>query len=792
VARPGSYPNRVTERFHFDMPTIPQVKTGLRFVGQGIPRLDARDKVRGQTRFADDIPLPDLWYGQVVRSPVARGRLHSLRRNPAFDWSRVVVVTPDDIPGENVLDMFLRDMPVLAESEINYAGEPLALVAAPTRALAREAAARIEPEIEALPALLTLQDMVERYRSDRSSLDELAAYHSLKGNAEKALAQADRVIESEFWCGHQEHMYIEPQSVTAIPEGEGGILIEGSFQCPYYVTPALCSTLNIPPEKLRVRQSGIGGAFGGKEEFPVLMGGHSALLAMKCNRPVRMTMGRTEDVLYSPKRHPAWIRHRTGLTRDGTIAGMQVELILDGGGYTTISREVLYRATLTSGMGYRCEHVQVDGYVYRSHTPPNGAFRGFGTPQALWGQESHVDELAAACGLRPDAFRLQNCMTRGDTTPTGGVLREQVGCAAVLRETFKRSRFAERLGQCSRGRPGTGPWYGIGAGIIVHGQGFRGDYENKTKPEVAAELDFFDDGLPGVRLRVSSTEMGQGAHTVLPQIAADALSVDIRRVSCPYPDTGFVPNSGSTNASRTTMIVGHVVHGAVRKMKEALETFAKETFYSGQEVQLENGFFAPSWGGESTPFEEVAALYLKKNGPLSTKHVYSGPKVEWNEAEAKGDAYYTYTWGCNVAEVEVDPLTLQIKVRRVTATYDVGRIINPVTAKGQIEGALVQALGYAVMERLQSEDGRFTADRMQTYVIPTTLDIPELDLEFLNEPFEAVAPGAKGLGELAIDGLAPAVGNAVEQATGVRLRELPLTPEKLLDAIRKKESRSVA
>ena len=766
------------------------------FVGAGMPRVDAEAKVRGRTRYADDIEVPGCWYGHIVRSPVSRGRLRDLMLDPGFDWSRVVVTTARDIPGPNVFVMHARSMPVLAEDEIRYRGEPLSVFAAPTLRLAREAAEHVRPDIAEEPAALHLDDIVRRFKAGRLPLEPVPGAEVLcrqtivKGDAEAALAKADLVVEEEYTAGHQEQLYIEPQGLTAIPQPDGGLLIEGSLQCPYYVVHETHEALGLPEEKMRVRQSAVGGAFGGKEEFPSMLAAYCALPALKSVHPVRIVYDRHQDILFSTKRHPVWSRYRAGLRRDGTIAALKVDFMLDGGAYLTLSDVVMYRGILHAAMGYRCDHVFVNGLVVRTHTFPSGAFRGFGAPQAWWGMESHADRMARACGMPPHEFRLKNGLRGGDTTPTGQVLRENQGTPAVLEEALRRSQFAAKLPRCSRGRAGEKKWHGIGLSFFCHGAGFTGDGEAKIRARGAVDLDWIGKDRPGAVIRVSSTEMGQGAFTVLSQIAAYALSVDLAHVSCPMPDTAFVPNSGPTVASRTTMVVGSTVHGAARKLKLALEEYAAGRFFGGRRPELRDGVLRADGG--SRLFAEVASAFLRERGPLRAECQFALPEgTKWDKQAFRGDAYPGYSWGCNVAEVEVDTRTCEIKVTRVTACYDIGRVINPVTAKGQVEGGLAQALGYAVMEKIGvGKDGRFDANRMQTYVIPTALDVPAYDITFVEFPYEFAEPGAKGVGEIPMDGLAPAIANALFEATGVRFNTIPITPERLFEALRRKTAKS--
>lgn len=753
-------------------------------VGMGLPRRDGDEKVRGITQYVDDIRAPDAWHAWVVRSPISRGRLKKLVFDPAFDWSRVCVVTPKDIPGENVVDFVGRDMPFIAHDWIQYKGEPLALIAAPSRALAREAALHVKAEIEEHPPLLTLREIVDQYNRDRAPLHKLVEQTISKGSVEQGFAEADLVVEGEYWSGHQEQLYIEPQGMIVFPEPDGGVFIQGSLQCPYYVAPELVITLNLPLEKIRVKQSAVGGGFGGKEEFPTLIAGYCALLALKSGKPVKIIYDRHQDILYTTKRHPAWVRHRTGLKRDGSITAMQVDVVFDGGAYITLSPVVLYRGILHSTLGYKCPNVFVDGHTYRTNTFPNGAFRGFGAPQAIWALESHMDVCAKQLKMSPDAFRLHNALHLGDATATGQIISEPMGTPDVLEKTLERSQFAKKRAQCSHGDPSAKTWYGIGLSFFGHGAGFTGDGEARLKAKAALDLELLDDGEPGVNIRISSTEMGQGTFTIMPQIAADGVSIPINRVMCPHPDTRFVPDSGPTVASRTTMIVGSTLFDAGRKLKKLLEEYASEAFFGGAPAELSDGLFQNSYSNEKIDFARVAHQLIRDRGPQRVYNQFKLPDtLKWDQRTFRGDSYPSYSWGCNAAEVEVDPLTLQIKVTKITSFWDIGRVINPVLAKGQIEGGLAQALGFAVMEKMGIKDGLFDASRMQTYVVPTALDTPEMIVEFIEYPHIHTALGAKGVGEVPIDGLMSAIANAVDAATGVRIVELPITPEKLMEKL---------
>jgi len=667
-------------------------KKNYRVVGQKVIRPDAYEKVRGQARYVDDYETLGTWRGYVVRSAVAHGKLKSLTFDESFDWTSVVTVTAEDIPGQNVVDMMRDDMPLIAFDEIRYRGEPLALIAAPTLALAQEAAKYIHADIEELPSIQTVEEIVSLYKTDRGQLLELEEKNIVRGDAEAIFAKAEQVIEGEYWTGHQEQLYLEPQGLVAEPT-EKGVYIRGSMQCPYYISTELVKLLNIPLEDIRVEQDMTGGAFGGKEDFPTLLAGYCALLALKGKCPVKIIYDRHEDILYSTKRHPSWTHYRTVLNEDGSLAAMHVEMILDGGAYATLSPVVLYRGILHAALAYRCEHVTIKGYVYASNTFPSGAFRGFGAPQAYWGLESHTEDLATAAGLAPHTFRLQNCFKQGDITATGQTLLTSVGTPAVLEEALRRSGFEEKLAKCSHGK-GDKKWYGIGLAYFGHGAGFTGDGEARFGSKATAELGWIAEEVPGVILRASSTEMGQGAQTVLAQMGAEGVNLPFEQVIYTLPDTSLTPNTGPTAASRTTMVVGNIFFNAGRQLKKKLEAQASERYFDGAATTLNTGTFVTDDGREKS-FETLAAQLLRNGENLRTEYTFKlPPGIHWDQETFKGDAYPAYSWACNVAEVEVDPLTLQIKLKKITAVFDVGRLINPVLSMGQLEGGLIQTVGY--------------------------------------------------------------------------------------------------
>jgi CO/xanthine dehydrogenase Mo-binding subunit len=723
-----------------------------RIVGTSPVRTDGWEKVSGAARFIADLDFPGAWIGGTVRSPVPRGRLRGIRRDPVFDWSRVTVVTAADLPGPNTVAMIREDHPVLAAEEVRFVAEAVALVAAPDRGTLDSALAAISLDIEDLPAVLTMEDALGGRVLTWGTDNILAEYRVTRGDVAAALRDADLVVEGEYRTGHQEHLYIETNGLVAIPRADGAIEIVGSLQCPFYIRNALARGLALPPEQVIVRQVATGGAFGGKEDFPSVLAMHAAVLALSCGRPVRMIYDRTEDIRATTKRHPSVVRHRTGVRRDGTIVGAEIDIVFDGGAYTTLSPVVLSRGILHAGGAYRIPAASIRGRAVATNSPPNGAFRGFGVPQTMFAIERQIDRIAAALGLDPLEVRRKNLLRTGDILPYGQVLEEDVGAEAVLERVVEMSGYESWNGQAGStltGTSGRRVRRGLGLSLFHHGSGFTGAGEDKIAGRVHVRL------VPGLagdadgvyEVLVSSTEMGQGAATVLCQIAAETLGVPLEQVSMPLPDTSVVPDSGPTVASRTTMIVGRILVDACHDLARKL----------------------------------AAARASGNRGPVTGEAVYQPtPGLAWDEAAYRGDAYKAYAWGADVVEVEVDEDTLEISPVRAWAVVEIGRAVHPVLAAGQVEGGTLQGFGWACLEEIKSSGGHFLNDRMATYVVPTALDAPPVTVEIIELPHPRGPLGAKGLGELPIDGAAPAFAAAVSDATGLFPCELPITPERLL------------
>ncbi|MDO8501943.1 MAG: xanthine dehydrogenase family protein molybdopterin-binding subunit [Gemmatimonadaceae bacterium] len=692
-------------------------------VGSSVARKDGIGKATGGARYIDDLVFPGMLHGRTIRSTVPRGRIKSIRLD--FDTSGFTVVDYRDVPAKNAVDLMTQDQPFLTEREVKHMAEPVLLLAHENKERLNAATVVIEYEEQ------------EPLFDPEKSTEVFKEVEIVKGDAESALAGSDVIIvEGTYRTGHQEHVYIEPNGVIAVPE-EGGIAVYGSMQCPFYVLKALRCMLGSAYPNVRVIQTETGGGFGGKEEYPSIISGHAVLLALKSGRPVKIVYDREEDMIATTKRHPSIVRHRTGVTRDGRLVAMDVDVLMDGGAYATLSPTVLSRGCIHASGPYKCDNIRIRGRTVFTNTPPNGAFRGFGAPQTEFAVEVHMDRIAEQLGMDSVELRRINALRPGDTTATGQVLRDDASAHMVLDEAVRRTDFARKR------REWKGTNRSIGLSLFYHGAGFTGAGERNLKSKARLDLT-----PTGVRIAVGSTEIGQGTRTMHAQIVTDALGMLYESVEVAQPDTSRVADSGPTVASRTCMVVGKILEECAHEMKDRL-------------------------GGLSP------AEYHARHGPISVERMYEPPDwIVWDEQTYRGDAYATYGWGCDVAELELDPDTYEVKPIRFTAVQEFGRPIHPALARGQIEGGTAQGLGYALLERVVMRNGAMANSQLTNYVIPTTLDMPEMDVVMMENPYPGGPFGAKGLGELPMDGPAPAIVNAL-RSLGLDVREIPATPELL-------------
>jgi CO/xanthine dehydrogenase Mo-binding subunit len=755
-------------------------------VGSSPIRKEGRAKVTGRAQYIDDITLPNMWHGATVRSTIARGRIKSITYSPEIAWSQYTIVTAADIPGENTIIHLTKDHPCLAAEYINHPAEPILLLAHPEKSALLAALAAIHIDYEEFPGVFTIEDSELGAAGDKARIiwrgddpkhhapNTFKTYLMQKGDEplsdaalEAVFASADFIVEGEYRTGAQEQLYIENNGIIAeahhTTDGTlESVTVSGCMQCPYYVVHALELVFNLPAEKCRVIQTETGGAFGGKEDFPSVIGSHAALLAMKSGHPVKITYDRAEDLIATTKRHPSRTRHRTAVSREGKLLAGEIEVVIDGGAYVTLSPVVLSRACIHAPGPYHWPHLTVRAKAMATNVAPHGAFRGFGAPQSLFALERHMDKIARVVGLSPEELRRRNFLATGMKTATGQHLTDKVDMQHLLTRALAESNYHAKRAEFDRTNPTSTIKRGIGFAAFMHGSGFTGSGERRLNSLVKIEITA--EGRPNIL--VSSTEFGQGTNTILSQVCAQTLRIPYEEVLVAQPDTSIVPNSGPTVASRTAMIVGKLVERASQSLCATLVASGLPHEYSPEQ------------------FKQAAIAYLRKHGPLTAEARYElphGTTVFWDDDAYKGDAYPTYAWAVYVAEVAVDTRTYFTQVTDFHALQEVGKVIHPILAAGQIEGGVAQGIGYALYEKCVYVDGLMRNNQMTNYIMPTSADLPAIHIHFEEVPSIHGPSGAKGIGELPMDGPAPAILNAIEHATGISFTEVPLLPEDIFE-----------
>ncbi len=749
-------------------------------VGSSPLRKEGVAKVMGQAKYVDDITLPDMWFGATVRSTIARGRIVSITFDPAIPWHEFTIVTAADIPGENTIVHLTKDHLCLAETHVNHPNEPILLLAHPDRAVLPAAVAGVQITYEELPGVFTIE---ESEAPDAPAIWEPApedALHSQEKNVfktylmesgeaaslETIFANAAYIVEGEYRTGAQEQLYIENNGVIAEAfRAEDGSLesvkVQGAMQCPYYLVHALELVFKLPEEKCRVIQTETGGAFGGKEDFPSVIGSHAALLALKSGHPVKICYDRAEDMAGTTKRHPSRSRHRTAVSKDGKILGGEIDFALDGGAYVTLTPVVLSRGTIHAPGPYHWPALRVRAKAMATNLPPHGAFRGFGAPQSIFGTERHMDKIARVVGITPEEMRRRNLLAVGDRTATGQIIHDTVDMQQMLTRALTESGYHAKREEFARTNPTSTIKRGVGFATFLHGAGFTGSGERRLNSLVKMIVDA-KTGNP--HILVSSTEFGQGTNTILCQVAAEVLGIPYDEVFITQPDTKIVPNSGPTVASRTAMIVGKLVEQTAIKILAALQPY-------GYEI-----------GNTFEQFKKAAIAYGIEHGDVNVEARYQSPgDIFWDDEAYRGEAYPAYAWAVYVAEVAVDTSTYSATCTDFYALQEVGKVLHPVLAKGQIEGGVAQGIGYALYEKCVWQRGHMANNQMTNYIMPTSADLPPLHVAFEEIPSIHGPFGAKGIGELPMDGPAPAILNAIEAATGIAFTEVPLLPEDIFE-----------
>jgi len=746
-------------------------------VGTDVIRLEAVDKATGRLRYSADKSAPGMLHAKALRSAYPHARITGLDTSKAEAASGVVaVLTASDVPGRNGFGLHLKDQPVFAEYYVRTLGDAIAAVIAESEHQAEAALDLIEVEYQPLAVIDTPQAAL--------STEALALHQNgnlihrvqvNKGDIEIGFAQADVVVEGEYTTPFIEQAYIEPEAGLAVPDGDCINLYVGS-QGPTNDHSSLCDVLDLPSQRVRVVHMPMGGGFGGKEDITV----HAivALGALKTGRPVRFVWSRQESLLCSTKRHAETMHYRTGATSDGRLVALEADIVADGGAYASVSEKVIFRSAVFAGGPYVIPHVRVDARVAYTNNPPGGAMRGFGSPQVAFAAESQMDLLAEALGMDPIELRLKNILEPGKATITGQVLEHSVGARAAL-EAVRDQLAASPLPVAGPGRQ-----LGVGVACAYKNVGFGGG----GRDSAGARLELLSDG--SLLVRHGAMDMGQGCDTVMAQIAAQTLGVPLHRVQVHAGDTANDPDGGQTTASRQTFVTGNAVRIAALNLRDDLcSAVARSHDLPSEAIILAGGVFRRSADDTAVAtLDDFSHEAAREGREYSAEHVYAAPQTfpipEKIVADPKGDTaapplQYAYCFGAQAAIIAVDEETHEIEVLKVIAAQDVGQAINPKSVIGQMEGALVMGLGYALSEEFRLAEGRPLSDRLGKLGLLRIDKLPELHTIIVTDPHPDGPFGAKGMSELPISPTAPAVANAVAQAVGARVRSLPITKDKI-------------
>ena len=734
-----------------------------RIVGTSVPRKEGRDKVTGKSQYVDDMVLPGMLFGATVRSQIPRGYIRKITFGPGVDWNEFVAVSAKDIPGKNCISLIGDDQPCLASGFVNHPEEPILLLAHSDRHRLSKAVQAVSIEYDPLPGIFTIEEGERRSQIVWGDDNIFKTYLIEKGDLDRIWEKADYIVEGEYSTGAQEQLYIENNGMIASFDSEKGITVWGSLQCPYYVHKALMALCKLPADKVRVVQMETGGAFGGKEEYPSMIAAHAALLAMKSKRPVKIIYDRLEDMAATTKRHPSRTRHRTAVSRDGKILGGEIDFTIDGGAYLTLSPVVLSRGAIHAGGPYYWPSVRIRAKAVATNAPPHGAFRGFGAPQSLFAMERHMDRIAQRAGLSPVEIRRRNFLQPGQATTTEQVVQEPIDLGKLLDRGLEVSEYESKKRRFAIQNQTGSFRKGMGIATFLHGAGFTGSGERYLNSVVGVEG--CADG--SVQVLVSSTEFGQGTKTVLSQIAAEALRLPYESVSVAQADTLEVPNSGPTVASRTVMVVGKLVQSAALGIAQTL---------------ISSGLLSEDYSADA--FRAACQQHVAKHGQFRCWSRYeSPPGIFWDDEKYRGEAYAAFAWAVYIAEVTVDLTTYSVSVDDFVALQEVGKVLHPLLARGQIIGGIAQGIGFCLYEKVVWQDGRMLNGQMTNYIMPTSSDLPPMRVLFEELGNVHGAYGAKGIGELPMDGPAPAIVNAVEDALAVRFDSIPLLPEDIMDGL---------
>ena len=749
----------------------------MTLIGKNMERVDSLDKVLGKPLYTLDILPENCLFLKLVRSTHAHALLKRVDVSEARNYPGVVqVITAADIPGINESAALLPDKPLLASDKVRFVGEPLAAIASYDQATAEEAVDLVKIEYEDLPAVFSPIEAMEPDAPKIHAKGNIAKHLKLrKGSVEEGFAQADYIVEGTYKTHFQEPVPLEPEAGFAFAEPNGSVTCVGSMQSPFHVQTGIAKILSLRPEQVRVIQAATGGAFGPKsDEMPVDILGLAAIVAVRTGKPTALAYTREESMIGHTKRHPFVIELKAGVKKNGKLTAWEAQLVADTGAYASLGPLVVTRALFHATGPYEIPNVRSDAYCVYTNNTMAGSFRGFGGPQSHFAAESHVEEIAKKVGMDSLEFRRLNMLRPGTLTATSQLVDESCGLEECIEKVLeasdwyrKRKEYTKQTGTIRKG---------IGIAIMYHG--------NSLGPEgndyVAAHMKIDKDGT--IRFRTALTEYGTGATSGLLQIAAETMHLPMSYFKLDPPDTDYCNDAGPTVASRTTAVGGRAAQMVAGKLHQRLkEIAAAKMNCTVDEIESSNALYYIRDDPErSVSYLDVVQAANDQGLELNVEDTFTAPKCEYDPETSQGTTYLQYTYGAVTAEVSVDIETGKVQIDKMVAAYDVGKAINPLSVEGQIEGGTVQGLGYAIMEELIHKDGIVLNPNLADYYIPTSMDIPEIKSIIVEYPGHLGPYGAKVIGEPPIVLPAPAIVNAIDHAIGVRLTEIPATPNRVL------------
>jgi xanthine dehydrogenase molybdenum-binding subunit len=753
----------------------------MRVISQSVPPIEIEDKVTGRGKYTDDYVFPETLFARTLRSPHAHARILSINTDKARALAGVqAVLTYKDVPGENLHGLVYRDWPVLCSDVVRYVGDAVAIVAAESEDIAAQALDLIEVEYEPLQVIgnpvfahSPEAPVLHPNHPTGNLLKHIKVRH---GDIEKGFAEADVIVEREYKTPTTEHAFLEPECAIGVPAGYPGhdkLTVYVGSQIPYQDRNQIALAMGLPEENVRVIGTLIGGGFGGKEDIAGQI--HVAMLANVTGKPVKMLYTRQESLIFHPKRHATIIRIKTGAKKNGKLTAVEATLYGDGGAYASLSDKVMTRATTHATGPYEVPNAKIDCFAMYTNNVPSGAFRGFGVTQSAFAVEQNMDLLAEALGIDPIQFRLLNAQKVGVTTATGQLLRESVGLIETI-DDVQRDMLATVNG--------TGFHWGWRDGHKAYGWGIACAYKNTglgggAPDKSEAEVEAYEDG--SIQVRTAAADMGQGLAHVVAQCTAEEMHLPYSQVKVLLCDTDLTPNGGPTTASRQTFMSGNAARHAAIALREAIARSAAEMMdVPPEQIRYEEGLLR--YNGQHVQLGEVVK-WMKSNG-LSprAKHEYWAPKTQ--PLGTGGDMHFAFSYATQAALVEVDMETGEVHVLKILASTDIGRAINPLMLQGQIEGAIIMAMGNCLTESFIMEDGIPWSRLLARYKMPSIKHTPEI-ISRLVEARSSDGPyGAKGVGEIPSINTSPAIVNAIYNATGVRVYSLPVDQDALLRAIR--------